>query len=148
MRAVRFAPAFHRCTDPKGNFGIGGVRMMWMLRVGPDAIGWDVSTGWDLPAEEFVAMSPGCTHPMHQGSAPPPRGGSGGAVDWHTSKPRYEGQQFHDFCEFTNGQCYMDTGFLLGDDLFDLLRTDGDEAVWTRMRQLLNEVVAESLPAS
>ena len=145
QRAIRFTPAFHRCTDPKGNFGIGSVRMMWMLRIGDSAVGWDVHTGWDLPDEAFVAASPGCTHAMHQGGAPNHRA-TAGAVDFHMPGPRWEGHEpTPATCEFIEGPCYIDTGFLLGDDVFDVLRTEGDEAAWAMLRRLLLETRAEVL---
>lgn len=143
LRAVRFTPAFHRCTDPKGNYGIGDVHMMWMLRVDDWAMAWDVSTDWGLPDAEFRAAAPTCKHPMHRTF--PSRGGSGGAVDWHSPVPQYEGHEKRsDSCELTGGPCYVDTGFLLGDELFRLLRIEGDDAVWARLRELLDTARREA----
>lgn len=138
-RAIRFAPAFHRCRDERGNFGIGGVRMMWMLRVGGYGIGWDVHTGWLLPKEEFMAAANGCDHPMHR-DGPPRSEATGGAVDFHMPQPMWEGHEptSHE-CQFTGGVCYSDVGFLLGNHMFDLLRTKGDDAVWSELRALIQE---------
>lgn len=144
LRVVRFKPAFHRChPDPRKNYGIGSVTMLWVLRVGDWAMTWDVHTGWALPAEAFVAAAPDCTHHMHQGSAPSHKV-SGGAVDWHSPVPMYDDHEpARDCCPITGAACYTDVGFILGSVLLDLLRTDGDEAVWKRLRELLDERRAE-----
>ena len=146
QRIVRFRPAFHRChPDPSQNYGIGSVSMLWVLRVGDWAIAWDVHTGWELPDEAFVAAVPDCNHPMHQGSAPGHKV-SGGAVEWHSPVPLWEDHEPRaDKCPITGAACYGDVGFLLGSELLDLLRTDGDDAVWKRLRSLLDERQPEVL---
>lgn len=147
VRQVLFRPSFHRCTDPKGNFGIGDVRMMWVLKHEGWAMTWDVFTGWGLPAEEFKAAAPDCTHPAHR-TGYPLHEATGGGVDWHSPVPTYEGQeQAQSACQWLDGPCYLDSGFILGSDLFDLLRIEGDEAVWARMRELMDECRSETIQA-
>jgi hypothetical protein len=148
LRVVRFWPAHHRChPDPTRDYGIASVRMFWALRVGDWAMTWDVHTGWDLPDEAFLAAAPDCEHPRHR-TGPPPDPGKravmGGAVDWHSPVPRFDGHELaQETCAITGAPCYLDSGFSLGSDLFDLLRTAGDEAVWKRLRELLDEARAE-----
>lgn len=138
-RQVLFAPSFHRCgPTPSTDYGIGSVRMLFVLRHEGWAMTWDVFTGWMMPAEAFKAANPTCTHPRHVGGTPP-SDPSGGAVDWHSPNPLYEGQEGGDECCWLGGPCYLDSGFILGSDLLALLCTDGDTAVWTRMRELLDE---------
>lgn len=143
LRVVRFRPAFHRCDpNPSKDYGIGGVRMLWVLRVNDWAMTWDVSTDWGLPDEAFRAARPDCKHPSHRNGYPRMhRGASGGAVDWHSPVPLWEDseQPSQLCCPITNAPCYLDTGFILGDDLFDLLREDGDEAVWMKLRELMED---------
>lgn len=144
-RVIRFFPAFHRCTDPKGNFGIGAVKMLWILRVGDSAMTWDTFTGWGLPDEAFHAAAPGCEHPRHQESWPS-SDPNGGAVDWHTPFPQYEDHELaQESCPVTGTRCYLGTGYLLGSELFDLLCVEGDDAVWRRLRSLLDETIREAM---
>lgn len=148
-RIIRFRPAFHRChPDPSKNYGIGSVTMLWILRVGDWAIGWDVHTGWELPDEAFEAANPDCTHPMHQNGAPT-HGVSAGAVDWHSPMPRWEDQsRSQECCPITGTACYLDSRFLVANDLLTILRAEGDEAVWKWMREAIDEARAEVAPSS
>lgn len=139
-RQVLFTPAYHRCNpDPNVNYGIGSVRMMWVLKHDGWAMTWDVHTDWGMPDEAFKAAAPDCTHIMHRDGYPS-CGASGGAVDWHAPVPMYEGQErSQDECVWLGGPCYTDSGFMLGSELFDLLRVEGDEAVWSRLRELMDQ---------
>lgn len=143
-RIIRFRPAFHRChPEPSKNYGIGSVRMHWWLRLGDWAIGWDVNTGWEMPDKEFKAANPDCTHPLHQNGAPT-HPVSAGAVDFHSPVPRWEDQSLaQECCPITNAPCYLDSGFLIADDVLTILRTEGDEAVWAWMRSALDEMRSE-----
>lgn len=136
-RETKFLPAFHRCSDnPATNMGIGAVRMLWTLRVGDDAITWEVFTGWGMPGDAFRAANPGCQHVGHKRGMPPLKP-TGGAVNWHFADPTDIDAEGVPCDVIEGGRCYGDVGFLIGSDLFDLLCTEGDEAVWARLRELL-----------
>lgn len=142
QRTIRFIKAFHRCTDPKGNFGIGGVRMQWVLKVGDWAIAWDAFIDQGLSSEDFAAAAPGCTHPSHKDGHPTTGRPaiSGGAVDWHSPVPMYEGHLMsQEACQFNGTACFMDSGFILADDIVDVLAREGDEGVWRELRRLLDK---------
>lgn len=135
QRIIRFQPGYHRCDQRSG---IGSVTMMWVLRVGDWAMTWDTHTDWGLPDRAFKAASPDCVHPAHQRGYPN-GGATGGAVDWHSPVPLWEDhEQARECCPITGTACYINSGFILGDELFDLLRTEGDAAVWKRLRELLD----------
>jgi hypothetical protein len=139
-RIIRFRPAYHRCTDPKGDYGIGSVHMLWFLRQGEWAVDWDVFTGWELPDEAFALAAPACTHPMHQQGAPT-HDVMGGGVGFHSPVPQFEDHPLsQERCPLTEAPCYLDAGYLLGTELLNLLRTEGDEAVWAKMYELLTDL--------
>lgn len=149
---ISFRPAFHRCSNERGkDYGVGEPRIIWTLRIGGDAITWDVSTGWGMPAEAFRAACRDCESPRHRNGWPFVQrrdGGtaSGGVVDWHYSRPINGDENFgwhYDQCAVLDGPCWADAGYLLGDELFDLLRVEGDEAVWVKLRELLLTTHAE-----
>jgi hypothetical protein len=116
IRKITFRPAFHRCHDqPHLDYGIGGVSMQWLLKLdGRGAIIWTLLTDWGLPDEAFKAANPDCSHPMHRDSYPLAGRPTPGAIEWHSRAPLAEGQR-----------------------PLDLLRIEGDEAVWARLRVLL-----------
>lgn len=143
-RQVIFTPAFHKCSDEPGkNYGIGSVKMLWVLRHEGWAMTWDVFTDWGLPDAAFKDAAPSCRHPSHAKGYPNHKG-HGGAVDWHSPVPTYEGQDLaQSRCVWLDGPCYLDTGFCLGDDLFELLCKEGGEAVWAYLRVLLDQSRAD-----
>lgn len=150
-REVKFRPAFHRCDpSPSKNYGIGSVLMTWILRRDGWAMTWEVMTDWGLPDDEFKAANPTCTHHMHQDGYPRYKP-MGGAVDWHAPVPMYEDQEpAQSECCWIDGPCYMDSGFTIGGDLFTLLCTDGGDAVWARLGELLDghRGVTPSMPST
>lgn len=132
QRCVRFLPAFHKCNDnPKEDYGIGGVKIYFCLREGDKAIDLEVLTNWGLPSNAFHKASPGCQ--KHR-SGPARGDASGGMVTWHL--PATEGP----VCPALGTPCRFASSFTLGDGLFDLLRTEGDEALWKRMRKMLTSI--------
>lgn len=136
-REVRFYPAKHRCSsDRSKDYGINEPRIVWALYVDDEAITWELHTGWGMPDEAFHAACPDCTHRVHRNGWPSSKP-TGGSVDWHLATPAYDDQHCVDNCVVRGGRCYADVGYLIGDELFDLLRVEGDESVWDKMRELL-----------
>lgn len=141
QRTVRFKPAFHRChPEPSKDYGIGSVTMLWMLRVGDWAITWEVFTDWGLPDEAFKAAVPDCDHPMHRNGYPRYKA-DGGVVAWHMPVPLFEEHEPSDGrCPLIErDECYGDMDYTLASEVFDVLRTDGDEAAWCKLRELLDD---------
>lgn len=137
-RTVRFYPASHRChTDPKQDYGISDPRIVWTLHEGAEAITWTLHTGWGMPREAFHEACPDCTRPKHRGDWPATKP-EGGAVDWHFPQPVLGPDHYRvEHCKVLDGPCYGDVGYLIGDEVFDILRTQGDEAVWAKLHDLL-----------
>lgn len=122
-RDIVMYPARHRChTQPSKNYGITSPRVVWTLKVDNEAISWELYTDWGMPAEAFRDACPNCTHPRHRDGFPEGRT-TIGAVDWHFATPPFEGMPYRDNCVVLGGPCWSDVGFLIGDVLFDLLRT-------------------------
>lgn len=140
QRTIRVRPGWHRCDpNPVKNYGIGGAEMVWILQVGDWAITWELLTDWGMPTEAFNAACPDCDHPRHQDGYPRARP-MGGAVQWHAPVPMFDGTELVlDECPITGAPCYRDIGYLIGDDLYARLTTEGDEAVWRQMRVLLDD---------
>lgn len=139
-RLVRFTPGWHRCDpDPAKSYGINNLSILWIVRSGGWAITWEVFTDWGLPKDVFKAQAPDCDHRMHQ-DGPPPIKPMGGMVAWLSPDPFWPGQEpGHQQCPIIGTSCYQVTGGLVGFNLFELLRTDGDLPVWARLRELLDD---------
>lgn len=66
-----------------------------------------------------------------------------GAVTWHAPTP------FFDFdltaaandCTVTGGACWVDVGYMISDETWDRLQSEGDEGVW----QFLEECLADRM---
>jgi hypothetical protein len=129
---VHFRPAKHRCITPEGkNYGISSLYVAFDIRRNGCGISWDFSPDIGMSDAAFKAACPDCTHSMHQNGYPARGDAFAGGVGFHCSKPMWNG---HDpssrTCEFTGGICYGDVGWQMGDQAFDKLRDEGEEALW------------------
>jgi hypothetical protein len=83
-----------------------------------------VGTGWDLP-----------TVPAHHRHSGP----TGRFVEFHTARPRYEGQDRRDPCPTGTckhwAACYVDSGYTMSDEPTRLLVAAGSDAVWAWLEQ-------------
>jgi hypothetical protein len=107
-----------------GSHGRHSAEMHLTVR-GPDAeVTLVIGTCWDLP-----------TVPDHHCH----RGPKGYFVQFHTARPRYEGQdrrepQPGDSCYGWTG-CYTDAGYTMSDEPTRLLVAAGSDAVWAWLEQ-------------
>lgn len=104
---------------------------------GPDAeITLVIGTGWDLPTVPVQhRLSRHIDHPH------------GGFVEFHTARPRYEGQggsapRADGSCKGWAG-CYLDTGYSMSDEPTRLLVEKGSDAVWSWLEDLYATVQSE-----
>lgn len=134
-RRIYFRPAFDKQhLVPAKNYGIHGMELVFELTTENDeGITFTISTNWQLPhvqqeidSKPLNNMSPYLFH------KPQPFG-----LDGHWKTPQYEGQQPIQNCLITKGDCYCD-GTAITDDLFALLVSEGEEAVWKVMEERFN----------
>lgn len=133
-REIQFQPAY----DKRPKYGIHGVNMRWLLKGPRGVIQFMVYTNWQLPhvSEEFKAKfgrypydSPTLFLPM------------AADLGYHSPKPMYEGQDPIGECDVLaeGSQCYYDGSTLNAEPVFDLLVSEGGEAVWKRLEQEYKE---------
>ncbi len=107
-----------------GSHGRHNAEMHFTVR-GPDAeVTLVIGTGWDLP-----------TVPDHHNH----RGPKGYFVEFHTARPRYEGQDGgparpDGTCKNWSA-CYVDSGYMMSDEPTRLLVAAGSDAVWAWLEQ-------------
>lgn len=116
-RKITVHPAWDRRNpDPSKNYGVHGVDITFTVARGGEGIEWRLYTGWMLA--DILDSKPtaaGCCYHLHT--------------------PLYEGQDHAtDECHITGGRCYSD-GTFITDDLFHLLRTGGDTAVFEELER-------------
>jgi hypothetical protein len=127
-RTVRFEPAWDRRNSiPRKNYGVHGVEITFYLRGPEGVIQFKLYSGWHLPhvLEEWKSKGVPLPCPM--------------AVDlgYHSPAPMYEGHTLiTEKCEILDGKpCYYDGSSLAAEKIFNILLTEGDEAVWQAMEE-------------
>lgn len=121
VRSIRFYPAFDkRSDDPKKDYGVGSVQMLWMIQGPLGAVQFSMSSGWHL---HHVAMDL-----QNEGY----HGYMATDLGYHSPKPEYDDQKpMHDCPFIEGGTCYYDGSSLNAGAPFHLLTTQGGERVWT-----------------
>lgn len=132
-RIVEVSGAFDkRSPDPKTNYGIGGMRMRFILK-GP------------LGAVQFVVCAP--IHLEYVSDELFSRGGTynpfkaiGADIGYHAKVPQYEGQQaMEDNCPYTGGPCYYDGSGLQAAEFMPTFLAKGSDAVWPMLEERYKE---------
>ncbi len=139
-RRIRFTPAFDRRNpDPSKNYGIHGMEMRFVL-IGPKgATQFVIYTGWMLRAvQEELDNRPVYRDRPHSMCHPQPAD-----LGYHAYVPQYDGQQpIGDHCNLLGGSCYYDGSGLAAQDLYWRFVAEGEEAVWSTLRERHNELTA------
>jgi hypothetical protein len=130
-RRVEFCPAYDkRHTDPKKNYGVRGMELRFVL-IGPmGATQFVFSTGLQLPhvRKEWFDKHNGefetcdLNKPM------------GVEVGYHAREAQYEGQTARP-CGYLGGECFYDGSGLRADEFYPTFLAEGDDAVWTMLRE-------------
>lgn len=126
-RIIRIIPAFDkRNPDPSKNYGIGSVRMLFVLKGDKGAVTFSCSTGMYLPQQ--VA---------EHGSKPWRGWQPMGFGVWYCSPhPTHEHQSPREACEWLDGKpCYGGGSCLASDEVMPVLLNEGDEGVWRKLEE-------------
>lgn len=128
-REITFLPAWDkRDPDPKKNYGIHGVEIVFILRGTLGAIQFVIHSNWQLPyvAKEMrIKMKPEM-YPLFE-----PMGAD---VGYHSPKPMYEGHKStSDNCPYIGGKCYYNGSSLQAGDMLNILIAEGSDKVWREL---------------
>lgn len=132
VRKIVIMPAWDkRSSDPKKNYGIHSAELAFYLTGPSGVIQFVVYTGWNLPHvdKDLERRGLGHSRPMAED------------IGYHAYQPQYDGQTLlRESCPLLNGApCYYDGSSLNAEPIFDLLLSDGDEAVWKRMEEIYHD---------
>lgn len=124
QKIIRIAPAFDkRHSDPAKNYGIGSVRMLFVLKGKDGAISFSCSTGMYLPQQ----VSEHGHRPWREFQP------MGYTVSSCAPVPK-EGREGRKNCEWLDGKtCYGDGSALAADEVYDALIREGDDGVWRKL---------------
>lgn len=124
-REIKFRPAFdNRSDDPSKNYGVGALKMTWLLKGELGVIQFVVSTGWYLPEVEAEWDSSELARSREPDAWD---------IGYHSPTPHYEDQPKMDCDLFPQGFCYYDGSSLSAEPILQALLCEGHEAVWSRM---------------
>lgn len=130
-RKTVFSPAYDlRSSDPKKNYGIGGVTCTMFLIGEKGVVQFKFSTGFYLPhvKEEFRYNDKiNFIYPM------------GTDIGYHSPVPIYDGQSKMDTCNFYDSGCYYDGSATYAEEFLKLLISEGSTAMWKKMKEYYKE---------
>ena len=131
-RDIVISPAYDkRSSIPGKNYGIHNAEIRFLLTGPKGVVQFVASTGWDLP---HVAQELEANHKYKSKAW-------GTDLGYHSRKPRYEGQLAMGDCPYLGGKpCYYDGSTLNAELVFNLMVSEGHEAVWKRLEDYYNEL--------
>lgn len=135
-RSVKFSPAFdRRHTDPKKNYGVHCVDILFVLKGALGAVQFSMFSGWWLPkqADAFRFRDPiGGRHSFEP---------MGADLGYHSPRQMYEGQKpMTDKCHILGCQCFYDGSALNAEPVMARLIREGDKGVWEALEEFYREV--------
>ncbi len=137
QKTIAFWPAFDkRHPEAKKDYGIAGVRIFFALRGPKGAVTFSLFTGWMLPhvINEWMMEEPKLDR-FHY--TPMPAG-----LDFHKPAILADGDDVTaKECEWLGGSpCYCGGAILPSEEVFELLVSQGEEAVWRYLRGYYEEI--------
>lgn len=136
-REVLFTPAFDkRHPDPSKNYGIGAMRVFFLLHGPKGIMQFVVGTGIYLPhvADELRARDTGYN----------PFAVQGWDIGYHSPVPQYEGQSPMKCEHLPGGECYYDGSSLQAEDFLPQFLEGGHKAVWAMLEDRYRDRFEES----
>lgn len=127
-RMVHIKPGFNWIrAEPSRNFGIGDVRMWFVLIGEKGAVQWQIGTDWyPESARQHLARFP--SWPLSGEHQP-----KGWDLGYHARERQYEEQPSRSCDILPEGKCYYDGSGLAADDLIEGFLNGGDDWLWNRL---------------
>lgn len=135
IRKVDFVGAYDLTRpDPKENYGIHNMTLIFALCGAKGAVSMTISTGWYLPAQQLShveMMTKG--YPWDPAELARPNITD---IGTHSKAPLYEDQYQRDHCEYCGGPAYCDGTSLWGNEAWrDGFLHGGTEWLWPRLEE-------------
>ncbi len=139
-KIVSFEPAHHKGVVDGKDYGIGAVRIRFVLRGKLGAVQLLLGTDWYLPADQQGTAVQRLRDIM--GVQP-----NGWDIGYHSPVPMFEDQKpISESCEYMDGKpCYYDGSSLAAEELRDRLLSEGDAGVWASLLDYYVRTFGEEL---
>ena len=131
------------------NKGCHGARLVLILR-GPDAVlTCPIMTDWmPRPLRSSYLSVKGSPTPWPRHDKPGfdagrARGPEGAGVHLHCAEQRKDWWRGSDRCDYIEGTCYGDSGYIVSDTVVDALVSGGSAAAFDRMREIYDSWMSE-----
>ena len=125
-----------RHPEPDKNYGIHGVEIVWTLKGEKGGVSWAIYTNWLLDSTMKDKTWAGFKYCNFHEDGKPMTHSMGTEIAYHAKKPQYDGQTNSEGCILVKGgKCYIDCGFMAGDELFTTLKEKGGNAVWQELEK-------------
>jgi hypothetical protein len=119
---VDFQPAFDkRNPNPAIDYGIGPMRIRFVLKGPLGAVQWMIGTLWYVASARRPGLDRDPQRPM------------GWDLGYHSPAPMYDGDSPMDSCDVLDGECYYDGSGLNADLLIENFLEHGDTYVWAAL---------------
>lgn len=130
-RRIDFLSAFDKRSDnPSKNYGIGAVRMVFLLIGEKGAVQWMIGTGWYTAS----AVTHLAGFPPSGFDKPRP---SGWDLGYHAKAPKYEGQSPMGHCHvLAEGDCFYDGSSLNAELPIEGFLAGGLDYLWPKLEAL------------
>ena len=130
-RIIEFSPAYDkRHSDPNKNYGLGAVRIQFILKGSLGAMQFVLGTDW-YPKEQQESFRLKDAERGWFGGQPLPLG-----IGYYSPVPRYGGQNPMGPCKYLDGRvCYYDGSALQAGPIRDALLERGDAGVWQALEE-------------
>jgi len=142
-KIVKFNPAYDkRHPNPKKNYGIHGVELLFILKGKKGAVQFLLFTNWHLPhvQKELDSKSLGKFPYLFHKPQPADLG-------YHSPKPMYKGHTTAtDSCKYLDEKpCYYDGSGLAAEKIYNVLLKEGSDGVWRELEEYYTEVFGSKL---
>ena len=125
-RRIDFTPSFDkRNPKPSQNYGIGSMRIRFVLIGAKGAVQWMIGTEWFVASAREHLRKFDHMHKIDEMRRP-----QGYDLGYHAYKPVYEGQSQMDDCDILNGPCFYDGSGLNAELLIEPFLSQGEEYLW------------------
>lgn len=128
---VDVSPSYHWMRDdPDRNYGVGNVKMTFVLRGPKGAIQFMIGTDWGIkPVRDHLEG-------FGFGQYDDPRQPKGWDLGYHAYEPQYEGQIPMGDCHVLGGNCFYDGSSLQADAVIEGFLAGGTAWLWPKLAQV------------